>query len=154
MTLTLIIILILAGLLFIILEAFVFPGTTFVGIIGFILIGTGIWGVFDIYGNALGYLSLGSTTVLTVIGFYIFFKSKSWNKISLNTSIDSKVNVLDDKIKIGDEGKTVSTLNPMGKAYINQNFYEVRSTGEFVDTDTKIVITKIKNNAIYVEQKK
>ena len=72
----------------------------------------------------------------------------------LKSEIDSKVNVIDmEKIKVGDTGKTVSRLVPAGKAIINGDFYEVRTTGEFLDQDTEIEIEKIEANKIFIKPK-
>lgn len=49
MSWTVIIVLILVGLLFLLLEALVIPGTTIVGVIGFVLIAIGVWQSYAIH---------------------------------------------------------------------------------------------------------
>lgn len=154
MTWTIIAVLIIVGLIFLILEILVVPGTTFVGIIGFILIVIGIWQSFSVYGNIAGSITLGSCILLTLITLYYSLRSNTWKKFMLKTDIKSKVNVIDEKkIKVGDTGKTVSRLAPAGKALINNVFYEVHTNGGFIDEGQEIIILKINFNKIYVKLK-
>ncbi|MCF8304773.1 MAG: nodulation efficiency protein D (NfeD) [Bacteroidales bacterium] len=144
--------LIVVGLLFLVLEILVIPGTAVVGIFGFGLMGVGIWQAYATYGAIAGHYTLGGTLLLTIISLYFSLKSKTWDKITLHDSVNSKVNVIEEeKVKPGDTGKTVSRLTPMGKAIINGDYYEVRSSGEFIDPGTKILVTKVSYNKIDVK---
>lgn len=154
MSLTVIGILIVLGLLFILIEILVIPGTTFVGIIGTLLMGVGLWGTFSLYGKTVGIISTISTVTLTLIVFYYSFKGKTWKSMALKKSIDSKIITVDEeKVKVGDTGKTISRLAPIGKALINNESYEVKSLGEFIDEDIEITVTKVERNSIYVIKK-
>ena len=147
-------VLIVIGLLFLLLEVLVIPGVGVAGIVGFVLIGIGIWQTYAQYGGPAGHIVLAGTLVLTILLLVLALRSKTWKKIALNSSIDSKVNVIDHgKIKVGDEGRTISRLAPAGKALINGEYYEVRTTGAFFDQDKPIVVVKIDNEKIFVEQK-
>ena len=144
--------LIIIGLLFLVLEILVIPGTGVAGVVGFILIGIGIWQAYAYYGALAGHYTLAGTIILTLLTLMISLRSKTWKKIMLKSEINSKVNVIDEKkIQPGDEGKTVSRLVPSGKALIKGDFYEVRTTGAFVDPDTWIIIEKIDQNLIFVK---
>ncbi|HOX78387.1 MAG TPA: NfeD family protein [Bacteroidales bacterium] len=145
---------ILIGLVFLVLEILVIPGVGVAGIIGFVLIAVGVWQSYAVYGLAAGHAVLGGTLVLTVLTLFLSLRGKTWKRISLSTSIDSKVNVIDQKnIKPGDSGKTVSRLAPMGKAIINEEFYEVTTNGDFIDQQTEITVVKIDHNKIIVKRK-
>ena len=72
----------------------------------------------------------------------------------LKTEIDSKVNVLDHKITVGMEGRTVSRLAPGGKAIFENVTEEVFSQNEFIDENQEVIITKIEGNKIIVKLKK
>ena len=146
--------LIIIGLIFLILEILVVPGTTVVGIVGFILMGIGLWQTYIVYSTPIGHYVLGGSLLLTLGALGLSLRSKTWNRAMLHTNINSKANVYDlTKINIGDAGKTVSRLAPMGKAMINDEYYEVRSSGEFVDQETEVEVTKIEFNKIYVKPK-
>lgn len=155
MTWTIIAVLIIVGFLFLLLEILVLPGTNIAGVLGFVLIGIGVWQSFVMYGNVAGVITLGSTMILSFITLYYALKSQTWKKAALNKEIKGKVNVIDpEKIKTGDKGKTVSRLAPMGKAFINGEYYEVKTDGEFVDQNTEIIISKIEFNKITVKTAK
>lgn len=147
-------VLLLIGFLFLVLEILVIPGTGIAGIIGFVLIGIAVWQTYVVYGNAPGHFVLGGTLVLTFITLALSLRAKTWRRISLNTNITSRVNVVEEiNVKPGDTGEAISRLVPAGKALINGEYYEVRTTGEFLDQATEIEVIKVVNNKITVKQK-
>jgi membrane-bound ClpP family serine protease len=155
MTWTIIIILILVGLLFLILEVVVIPGTTVVGIVGFILMIVAVWQTYLVYGSTSGHLVLGGTLVLTLVGLRFALRSKTWDKVMLKSNIDSRANVIPEgSVKVGDVGKSVSRIVPTGKALINDEYFEVCSSGEFIDPENEIEVVKIEHNKIFVKIKK
>jgi membrane-bound ClpP family serine protease len=154
MSFTVIAALIIIGLIFLLLEILVVPGTTVVGIVGFILMGIGIWQTYIVYGVPIGHYVLGGSLVLTIGALALSLRAKTWNHAMLHTELTGKANVFDETlIKPGDTGKAVSRLVPMGKAYFNGDYYEVRSSGEFIDQETELIVTKIEFNKIFVKQK-
>lgn len=146
-----ILVLIALGIIFILLELLVVPGTTFVGIIGFISLALGVYQTFIIYGTGWGIFALVGTSIFSIAMLVLSLRSKTWTKAMLSTSINSKVNQERSAFKIGDEGITVSRLTPMGTARFENNFVEVSTFGDFLDPETKIRIVDIKNNKIWVE---
>ncbi len=155
MTWTVIAVLILIGLIFIILEILVIPGVAVFGILGFIIILIGVWQSYVTYGTTAGHIVLGSSLLLSILTLIFSLRSKTWKKMMLNSKIDGKTNIIDEnKLKVGDTGKTTSRLSPAGKAFINGDFYEVHTQSEFIDPGIEIIITKIVFNKIYVKQKK
>ena len=65
--------------------------------------------------------------------------------------MDGKANVLEEgAVKIGDSGKTISRLNPMGKAFINNLQVEVHAQDDFIDQDKDIIVIKVQHNKIFV----
>jgi membrane-bound ClpP family serine protease len=54
-------------------------------------------------------------------------------------------------LKVGDTGKTIGRLAPMGKIKVNGEVVEAQSTGTFIDPHTEIRILKINSNQIIVE---
>lgn len=152
MSWTIILVLIIVGLLLLVLEVLVIPGTTVVGITGFVLIAVGIWQSYATFGTPAGHFILIGTIALTLIALWLSLRSKTWKKVMLDTSLDGKVNQIEESaIAVGDIGKAVSRLVPMGKALINDEYYEVTSTGEFIDHGTEIKVVKIEKNKIFVK---
>ncbi len=153
MTWTIIAVLIGVGFLFLLLEILVLPGTNIAGVLGFILLGIGIWQAYAVYGGFAGTIALSATVIFSIIALYIALKSRTWKKAALSKNIEGKVNIVDtEKIKPGDKGKAVSRLAPMGKAMINGEYYEVKTDGEFVDQETEIEVVKIEYNKVFVKK--
>ena len=151
----LIIILISLGLLFLLLEVLVIPGTTLAGILGFGLIFTGLWQAYASKGIIEGHITLGSTVLVTVIVLYYSFKTGTWKRMELKSTSDGKMDQLEGtNIKIDDTGITVSRLAPSGKALINNDIIEVHTYGEFIDQEKEIQVIAVKNNKIIVTLKK
>ena len=155
MSLTLIIILIVAGLLFLLLEVMVIPGTTVVGVAGFALIAFSVWESYHTFGTPIGHFVLLGTIFFTILTIYLSLKSKTWNKIMLKTEVDGRVNEIDtNNIKVGDSGISVSRLAPSGKAIFNDEYFEVHTKGEFIDQETNILVTHLLDNKVFLKRKK
>ena len=146
--------LILIGLAFLLLEILVIPGTGVAGIIGFILLGIGVWQAYSYYGSTTGHWVLAGTFAATVVVLAYSLRAKTWRRVALNSEIGSRVNIIDEEnLKPGDEGKSISRLVPGGKAVFKNEFYEVRTMGEFIDQGVDIVIEKIEDHKIFVKPK-
>jgi membrane-bound ClpP family serine protease len=146
--------LILIGLAFLLLEILVIPGTGVAGIVGFIIMGIGVWQAYSYYDAYVGHWVLAGT-ILGTVGILIYaLRAKTWRRMALKSAIKSKVNLIDEDIlKAGDPGISISRLAPGGKAKINNEYYEVRSIGEFIDPQQDIVIEKIEDHKIFVKLK-
>lgn len=145
-----ILLLIIGGLSLLILELLVIPGTSVVGIVGFVLMVVGVWQSYVVFGSFMGTMVLLATLLVSLGGLYLSLRSRTWKKAGLQKSIDSRVNTDSAKLNVGDEGITTSRLNPMGKAYINEEFFEVSTHGEFIDNDCKIKVVSIEVNKVFV----
>jgi membrane-bound ClpP family serine protease len=147
--------LIVLGVLFLLLEILVIPGTTFAGIVGFALLFVGIWQAYASKGIVEGHITLGATLLVTVITLYYSFKAGTWKRMALKTTVDGKMDQLDGiNIKEGDTGTSVSRLAPSGKAMINNDIVEVHTYGEFIDQEIEIIVISVKDNKIIVTTKK
>ncbi len=154
MTWTLIIALILFGLILLVLEALVLPGAIS-GIIGFILIVVATWQAFATFGTKAGLLLLLGILLMSTLLIILVFRSKTWNKVTLHSKVEGKSGVntnIKDLLKIGDKGVAISRIAPMGKAKINNEYFEVSSLGEFIDNGNNIEVINIENNKIFVKQ--
>ena len=152
---TVVVILILVGILMLLLEILVIPGSGVAGIIGFAVMVAGIWLAYTRISVQAGHITLGVTLGVSIIGLIFALRSKTWNKAMLSTTIDGKVNTIDKgNLKVGDVGVSVTRCAPMGKALFANNFYEVSAHSEFIDEEIKIEIIKISGNKIFVKQVK
>ena len=152
MTVFAIVLLILLGLLLLLIEFAVIPGVTIAGIGGFLLLAASVYIAFAEFGTGAGFITLTIVLIAAPAMVYYFFKSRTGKKMILNSKIDGKVEtVSEEKIHIGDTGKTIGRLAPMGKIKVNGAIAEAQSTGSFIDHNIDIRVLKIQSNKIIVE---
>ncbi len=155
MTLSAIIALIIIGIVLILLEFFVVPGITIAGIGGLLMLIGGVFMAYSKYGTPGGHYVLAGTVISLVLILFIAFKSKTWEKIALNSEINSQAKEdLSSKINVGDKGKSISRLAPRGTVSLNDIFVEAESISGFVDENEDVEVVKIKGNKIIVKLKK
>ena len=154
MTWLIVLSLIVAGIVFLLLEILVVPGSTVVGLFGLGLVIGGVVVSFNHYGVEAGIFTLAGTLVVSLLGIGIALRSNTWKKAMHSSAIDGRVNVVDpDKVVKGDEGVSITRLNPMGKAMIGDEYYEVKSKDNLIPENTPIVVVKVEGNRIIVKSK-
>lgn len=152
MELTIVLSLILFGLLLIVVEIMFVPGTTPVGVAGFVFLAIGVGLSFRYYGNEMGWTVLGGAAVVSGLLFYVAFKTNVWGRFALKSAMRGKVNEGElDQFKAGQEGVALSALRPVGKAELGARTVEVKTLGAYVDSGTRIRIIQVLSNQIIVE---
>ncbi|MFZ5971083.1 MAG: NfeD family protein [Bacteroidota bacterium] len=147
-----IITLIFFGLALMIVEIIFVPGTTLIGVAGFVFMGLGVWFAFSNFGREAGWITLAGTTVASGLLLYFSFKSNVWGRFALKSVIDSKVNEgVPRPFETGQEGVAISALRPIGKAEVNNQTVEVKTLGGYLEPGTRIRIVKVLPNQIIVE---
>jgi membrane-bound ClpP family serine protease len=144
--------LLMIGLGLIIVELVFIPGTTVVGLLGLIFTITGVVISYSHFGNDIGFYVLMGTMVATLVALFYSFRTGAWARFSLKSSNSSKVNedILVD-LHIGDEGVTISTLRPIGKAEFHERIFEVKTLGNYIEQGQRVKITQMYSNQIVVE---
>lgn len=154
MTWLIVLSLIVVGIVFLLLEILVVPGTTIVGLAGLGLLIGGVVVAFNQYGVQTGVITLIATLILSVISITLALKSNTWKKAMLGSTLEGRVNVVEaDSVVKGDEGIAITRLNPMGKALIKDEYYEVTSKDNLISENTPIEVVKVEGNKIIVKQK-
>lgn len=149
---TIIILLIVTGFLLLILEFFVFPGITFAGIGGIILVGTGVYIGYAKFGAGTGHIILGSTVLAFAFVIGMALRTRTWNKLMLNTTITGQVETVpEESIQPGDKGVAVTRLNPIGKVRVNDQDVEGHCPGQFVDAKSPVEVVKVFKTYIIVK---
>ena len=144
--------LLLLGVLLLLLEILFVPGTTIVGIGGMVLLIIGIYLAYTYLGSLAGHISLASSVAAIFLSLIVLLKGQTWKKMALETNVEGKgVEQVEKMVAVGDEGKTVTRLNPSGNALFGNKLIEVDASGEFVDAESKIVVIKVEQNKIRVK---
>ena len=146
------IVLILVGLVLIFAEILLIPGVGVAGILGLLSMGGSCFYAFHEMGTTTGII-ITVINALLIVGLTVWvLPAKTWKRFTLDTNIDSKAFSLEGaKIAIGDRGRTITRLAPMGTARFGEDTYEVKALEGMVDPGTDVEIVLIEDNKIYVE---
>lgn len=135
-------------------EFLVVPGITIAGIGGAISIITGISLSFYYQGPTTGLIVLICTAVLIGITVVFMLKAGTWRRLMLNKAVEGKVDFVrmdEGRLKVGDKGKAITRLNPMGKVMISDEYYEAKAQDKLIDQNTEVEIVKIESNRLIVK---
>lgn len=145
-------VLILVGLVLIFAEILLIPGIGIAGVLGLLSMGGSCFYAFHELGTNAGIIVTVINATL-IVGLTIWvLRAKTWKRFTLDTNIDSKALSIDeDRIAIGDRGKTVTRLAPMGTARFENETYEVKALEGMIDPGVAIEIVLIEDNKIYVQ---
>ncbi len=151
-----IIICVLAGVILLIVEAFM-PGFGVPGISGIILLLAGVAMTWYEYGAMVG---LGTTVaVLALVGVAISvsLKSASSGRLSksdliLNDTETPPSENADMQLLVGKEGVVKNTLRPVGTVEFDCGKLHVTSDGEYVSEGLKVRIVRVEGTQIFVNK--
>lgn len=150
----LVITLIIAGLLLLGVELIIIPGFGVAGILGVCSIAASCWIAFAKISTTAGIVVLLVNIVLVVISTIYMLRSKTWKKLSLETNINSKVDLapLEKGISVGDSGVALTRLAPAGKVRIGDNTVEAFTRDTLVEPGRNVTVSSIDGNKIYVKE--
>ena len=147
-----IITLILVGLVLMFAEILIIPGVGVAGILGLLSMGGSCFYAFYEFGNTVGTIVTAVNVVLVVALAVWILSAKTWKRMSLETKIDSKA--VSDKasvVAVGDRGKTLTRLAPMGSARFGDYVIEVKAVEGMLDPEVPVEVVLIEENKIYVK---
>lgn len=149
----LIIALLVIGLFLMAVELVLLPGTTVAGFIALVISGFGVYLAFARYGTTGGLITLGILLVLSIAVIAICLKARTWRRFTLKQEIDGRSQELpqDHGVSVGDRGKAITRLAPMGKVLIDGNTYEAKSIDAYVDQQTEIEVIGFENFNVIVK---
>lgn len=147
-----IITLILVGLVLIFAEILLIPGVGVAGVLGLLSMGGSCFYAFYEFGNTVGAIITAVVAVLIVALTIWVLRAKTWKRMSLETNIDSKAVPSEaSTIAVGDHGKTLTRLAPMGSARFGDYVIEVKALEGMLDPGVDIEVVLIEDNRIIVK---
>ncbi|MCE5225461.1 MAG: NfeD family protein [Porphyromonadaceae bacterium] len=146
--------LLVVAIVLLLLEIFLLPGITVAGIGGFLFAAGGVAYAYSKLGLLAGNISLISAGLVFAISFFWLLRSNSFSKVALKKEVDGRlVSSRDLGIEPGDEGITLSRLNPMGKIRVKGITVEAKSFNGFVDENIPVVVVRIDASNVLVKIK-
>lgn len=147
-----IITLILVGLILIFAEILLIPGVGIAGILGILSLGGSCFYAFTQMGATAGTIVTAVNVVLIVALTVWVLRAKTWKRLALETNIQSKaVSSESDVLSVGDKGRTVTRLAPMGTVRFGENSVEVKALEGLIDPGVDVEVVLIEDNRIYVK---
>ncbi|WP_128896054.1 NfeD family protein [Longirhabdus pacifica] len=151
------IILFVAGILLLLIEIFV-PSFGILGASGVISIIVGV--MLAAQDPQVAFVSLaiafGVSLIVAAIVFKYFKHRGIWNKFILRNKFTSEEGYRSQPVMtnlIGSEGVALTTLRPAGTAKIEDRRIDVVTRGEFIASNTPIVVIEVEGTRVVVEQK-
>lgn len=152
MEIFIIVLLVLTGFILITLELLVIPGIAVAGVGGVVFMTAGIVYAYHALGATGGHVTLAGTLLGLLTTVFFAFRAKTWNRAMLHTDVDSHVDEIGlDEVQVGDEGKTVSRLAPLGKVKINGKMYEGKSISGYIDPGHRIEVVQLHKTNVTVK---
>ena len=146
----LIITLILLGLLLVLAEILLIPGVGIAGVLGLLAMGGSCAYAFMEMGNMTGIIVTSVNAVLLVVLIIWVLRAQTWKRLSLETNIDSKAVVPEVEVSVGDKGRSVTRLAPMGTVRFGDNSLEATSMEGLIDPGMDVQVVAIEDAKIYV----
>lgn len=146
----LVISLILIGMVLIIAEILFIPGVGVAGILGLLSMGGSCYYAFYEFGSVTGGIITGVNGLLLLLLTIYVLRAKTWRRFTLNTNIETKAVSTDPALSVGDKGKTMTRLSPMGAVRVGDNVIEVKALEGMIDPGVEVEVVLIEDNKIYV----
>ena len=146
-----VILLIIGGFVFLVIEAFLVPGFSIPGIVGILMIGYGIIKAKMIFGTSWALIAFAASALFSVILVNVALKSRFAKKVSLGYTQKGVVAVDDYRDLIGKEGFATSPLRPAGTVSIEGKRFDVVTSGEFIEKDSPIIVDSVEGTRIVVK---
>lgn len=149
-----IILLIVLGTVLYFAELVLLPGITIAAIGSFCCLVTASALAFTWGGLAEGFIVLGVILVLLAIITAIFLRPRTWKHAALHTNITETIDTaIDTQFTIGEQGRALTRLAPMGKVVMNGHTVEAKTMGQYVDEGTEVEVIGFDNQNVIVKIK-
>ena len=142
--------LLVTGYLLMAAEIFVIPGFGIAGIGGFICLGAGCYLAYEHFGPAYGALTI-VLVMASATAVLLWIPKSRFGRGVVHSSTLADARAAETELATGQIGVTESDLRPAGFARFGELRQSVVTEGEFIATDSNIVITQVQGSRIVVE---
>jgi len=143
------------GILVILAEIFI-PSLGVLTAIALGLLGYSLYLAFTTISTFSGMVFLGFDLLAIPVLLIVGLKLLAVSPLSLKSKLDSKDGVVSQASNLegygGKQGRSVTNLRPAGIALIEGKRLDVVTDGEYINTNTPIIVTGVTGNQIIVEK--
>lgn len=149
----LIILLVLLGVFFLVVELVLLPGVTVGTILSLVSYAVAVYMAFERFGLTGGAVTLAVVVVISLVAVVLSLHAKTWRRFSLRQKIESSsMETPSDTVSVGQCGIAVSRLSPMGKVNIDGRVYEAKSIDSYIDQRSRVEVTGFENFTVVVKR--
>ena len=146
----LVISLIIIGLLLVFAEILIIPGVGVAGILGIAsMAGSCVYAFMEMSQSAGIVVTAVNAVLLVLITIWVL-RAKTWQRLALQTNIDSKAIVPEADVVPGSVGVTVTRLAPMGTARFGDLRLEVTAREGMIDPGVEVEVVEVDGIKVYV----
>lgn len=151
--LLLILIIAAIALLLFAIEIFLTPGFGVAGIAATVCVVIADAMVYFYFDRFTATVTLLGSIALVFLLVWWLARARTLERIALKANIDS-TNATSDQLSVrpGQKGRALTRLALIGNAVIEGKTVEVKSTGDFIDEGTPIVVTAVQDALILVQK--
>ncbi len=149
----LIILLVLLGVFFLVVELVLLPGVTVGTILSLVSYAAAVYMAFERFGLTGGAVTLAVVVAISLVAVVLSLRAKTWRRFSLRQKIESSsMETPSDTVSVGQCGIAVSRLSPMGKVNIDGRVYEAKSIDSYIDQRSRVEVTGFENFTVVVKR--
>ena len=153
MEIIIITLLLLAAVLFLLVELFLIPGTSFASLLSLGCFAYANYYAFTTLGTAAGIITLCCSALIAAISLVCFMRSKTLDRLSLKQTLTDSVHRDEStSVNVGDTGETTTRLALIGQARFGNHLVEVKSASGLLDEHTAVRVVRISDGILWVER--
>ena len=143
--------LIIVGLILLFAEILIITGVGVAGILGLVSMAGSCFYAFHQMGSTAGAV-VTAVNVVLVVGLSIYvLRAKTWKRFSLDTKIDSKAVGETPSVVVGDKGRTVTRLSPVGMVRFGNIQVEAKALEGMIDPNVDVEVVLIEDGKMFVK---
>ena len=147
------VLLVLLGLLFLLVELVLLPGVSVGALLTLVCYGSALYLAFTNFGTTVGLIVLASILMLSIVAIIFSLRAKTWRRLSLNEEVtSSSMPSPEQSLKIGDTGRALSRLAPMGKVEFSGQIFEAKSLDSYIDARSMVEVVGFENFNVIVKK--
>ena len=149
----LIIVLVLLGLFFLVMELIFLPGVIFGTALSVVSYGVAAYLGFDRLGFVGGVVTVAIILLLSIVVTVLSLRAKTWQRLALKDEIKGASQATPSlDLKVGDHGTTLSRLSPMGNVQFGAKVYEAKSLDSYIDQRQEVEAVGFENFTVIVKR--
>ena len=147
-----IILLVLLGVFFLVVELVFLQGVTIGVLLSLASYGSAIYLAFRNNGVMGGVIVIVIILLLSLIATIFSLRAKTWRRLALNDKLEGvSMQSPEHELVVGDKGVSLSRLCPMGKVNFNGKVYEAKSLDAYIDQRSEVVVVGFENFTVLVK---